>query len=161
MMWRQKLLLLMVVENLTDWNGLVANNEKKLFLSYNLYKLNAEGEFWSGSVLFITTVKEYIIIVLLLQLQGTQCMHRQHKNMDDWKSAQTEWRQNRSFLLFPFLSSLKVMKPSTICLPDSITLGSHNIPLSDSARNLGFILDSKLSMKKHIIKICQTAYFKL
>ena len=52
-------------------------------------------------------------------------------------------------LLFPFSSSLK---PSTVSLPDSITLGSHNIPFSDSARNLGFILDSKLSMKKHVIK---------
>ena len=61
-------------------------------------------------------------------------------------------------LLFPFSSSLK---PSTGPLPDSITLGSHNIPFSDSAKNLGFILDSKLSMKKHIIKICQTAYFEL
>ena len=61
-------------------------------------------------------------------------------------------------LLFPFSSSLK---PSTGPLPDSITLGSHNIPFSDSARNLGFILVSKLSMKKHIIKICQTAYFEL
>ena len=61
-------------------------------------------------------------------------------------------------LLFPFSSSLK---PSTGPLPDSITLGSHNIPFSDSARNLGFILDSKLSMKKHIINICQTAYFEL
>ena len=61
-------------------------------------------------------------------------------------------------LLFPFSSSLK---PSTGPLPDSITLGSHNIPFSDSSRNLGFILDSKLSMKKHIIKICQTAYFEL
>ena len=30
-----------------------------------------------------------------------------------------------------------------------------------SARNIGFILDSKLSMKKHVIKICQTAYFEL
>ena len=30
-----------------------------------------------------------------------------------------------------------------------VTLGSHNIPFSDSAMNLGFILDSKLSMKKH------------
>ena len=59
-------------------------------------------------------------------------------------------------LLFPFSSSLK---PSTVSLPDSITLGSHNIPFSDSARNLGFILDSKLSTKKHVIKICQTAYF--
>ena len=60
-------------------------------------------------------------------------------------------------LLFPFTSSLK---PSTVSLPDLITLGSHNIPFSDSAKNLGFILDSKLSMKKHVIKICQTAYFK-
>ena len=60
-------------------------------------------------------------------------------------------------LLFPFTSSLK---PSTVSLPDLITLGSHKIPFSDSAMNLGFILDSKLSMKKHVIKICQTAYFK-
>ena len=57
-----------------------------------------------------------------------------------------------------FSSSLK---PSTISLPDLITLGSHNIPFSDSARNLGFILDSKKSTKKHVIKICQTAYFEL
>ena len=53
------------------------------------------------------------------------------------------------------------LKPPTVSLPDSITLGSHNIPFSDSARNLGFILDTKLSMKKHVIKICQTAYFEL
>ena len=59
-------------------------------------------------------------------------------------------------LLFPFSSSLK----PTVSLPDSITLGSHNIPFSDSASNLAFILDSKLSMKKHVIKICQTAYFE-
>ena len=61
-------------------------------------------------------------------------------------------------LLFPFSSSLK---PSAVTLPDSITLGSRNIPFSDSARNLGFVLHSKLSMKKHVINICQTAYFEL
>ena len=61
-------------------------------------------------------------------------------------------------LHFPFSSSLK---PSTISLPDSITLGSHNIPFSDSARNHGFVLDSKLSMKKHIIRSSKTAYFEL
>ena len=61
-------------------------------------------------------------------------------------------------IFFPFSSSLK---PSTVSLPESITLGSHNILFSDSARNFGFILDSKLSMKKHIIKLCQTAYFEL
>ena len=61
-------------------------------------------------------------------------------------------------LLFPFSSSLK---RSTVPFPDSITPGSHNIPFYDSARNLGFILVSKLSTKKHVIKICQTVYFEL
>ena len=61
-------------------------------------------------------------------------------------------------LLFPFSSSLK---PSTVSLPDLINLGSQNIPFSDSARNLGFILDLKLSLKKHVIKVCQTACFEL
>ena len=50
----------------------------------------------------------------------------------------------------------------TVSLPDSIALGSHdNISFSDSARNPGVILDSNLSMKKHVIKICQIAYFEL
>ena len=51
-------------------------------------------------------------------------------------------------LLFPFSSSLK---PSTVSRPDSVTLG--NIPFSDSASNLGVILDSNLSTKKHVIKV--------
>ena len=41
------------------------------------------------------------------------------------------------------------------------SLGSHNIPFSDSARHLGVILDSNLSVKKHVIKVRQTAYFQL
>ena len=88
--------------------------------------------------------------------QRTQCMHRQHKNMDDRKSTQTERRQNRS----SSLSLSSSLKPSNVSLPDSITLGSHNIPFSDSSRNLGFILDSNLHEEaRH--KICQTAYFEL
>ena len=81
---------------------------------------------------------------------------------DDIKTWMTEnhlkLNDKTEALLFPFSSSLK---PSTVSLPDLITLDSHNIPYSDSARNLGFILGSKLSMKKHVIKICQTAYFEL
>ena len=73
--------------------------------------------------------------------------------MDDGKSAETERRQNSS--------SLSLFVTPTVSLPDSISLGSHIIPFSDSARNFGFILDSKLSMKKHIIKLCQTAYFEV
>ena len=53
------------------------------------------------------------------------------------------------------------LKHSTVSLPDLVTLGSNNILFSDSARNLGLIPDSELSMNKHIIKIGQTAYFRL
>ena len=38
---------------------------------------------------------------------------------------------DKTALLFPFSSSLK---PSTVSLPDSIALGSHNIPFSDSCQ---------------------------
>ena len=62
-------------------------------------------------------------------------------------------------LLFPFSSSLK---PSFYRFPPRFDYsGSYSIPFSESARNLGFSLDSELSMKKHVIKICQTAYFEL
>ena len=72
---------------------------------------------------------------------------------DDIKTWMTEnqlkLNDDKTALLFP--SSLK---PSTVSLLDSITLGSQNIPFSDSARNVGLILDSKLLMKKHVIKSC-------
>ena len=46
-------------------------------------------------------------------------------------------------------------------LPSEILVGSHNIPFSSSARNLGFFLEADLSMKKHISKICQSAFVEL
>ena len=51
--------------------------------------------------------------------------------------------------------------PPSPSLTGLLRLGCHNIPFSDSARNLGVILDANRSTKKHVIKICQTAYFEL
>ena len=76
--------------------------------------------------------------------------------MHRWPKILTTTKQK--LFSFHFSSSLR---PSTVSLPDPITLGSHNIPFSDSARDLGVILDSYPSMKKHVTKICQTAYFEL
>ena len=79
-------------------------------------------------------------------------------NIKTWMMEnQLKLNNKTEALLFPFSSSLK---PSTGPLPDSITLGSHNIPFSDSAGNLGFILDSKLSMKKHVIKHLLNCLFR-
>ena len=47
------------------------------------------------------------------------------------------------------------------CLPSSIVVGTHEILFSDKVRNLGFILDSNLTIKQHVIKTCQTAYYQL
>ena len=51
-------------------------------------------------------------------------------------------------------SPLPTLSPSLIGHLASMDIEQHE-------SNLGFILDSKLSMKKHVIKICQTAYFEL
>ena len=47
------------------------------------------------------------------------------------------------------------------CLPSSIMVSTHEILFSDKVRNLGFILDSNLTMNNHVIKICHTAYYEL
>ena len=47
------------------------------------------------------------------------------------------------------------------CLPSSIMVGTHEIMFSNKVRNLGFILDSNLTMEQHVIKTCQTAYYEL
>ena len=46
-------------------------------------------------------------------------------------------------------------------LPTSIQKGSSVVPFVKSARNLGVILDWRLSMNEHIIKVCQMAYWEL
>ena len=126
-----------------------------------------QGFVCTGSVLYQGLVCVFADVIQLQKStplsEVTNLTKELNACTDDIKTWMTEnqFRLNDNkteALLFPFSSSLK---PSTVPLHDSITLGSHNIPFSDSAKNLGFILGSKLSMKKHIIKICQTAYFEL
>ena len=40
-------------------------------------------------------------------------------------------------------------------------VGTHETAFLDKIKNLGFILDSNLTMKKHVIKTRQTAYYEL
>ena len=46
-------------------------------------------------------------------------------------------------------------------LPTSIQIGSRVMPFVKSVRNLGVILDWRLSMKEHINEGCQMAYWEL
>ena len=46
-------------------------------------------------------------------------------------------------------------------LPTSIQISSSVVPFVKSVRDLDVILDSRLSMKEHINKVCQMAYWEL
>ena len=46
-------------------------------------------------------------------------------------------------------------------LPSSVTVGTRQCAFYDKIRNLGFILDSNLTVKQHVIRVCQTAYYEL
>ena len=89
--------------------------------------------------------------------QRIQSMHRQQKSMDNRKSAQTEQRQNRSssLSLFVFLETFYRLPPWL----GYSWLSQH--PLLWFCQEPWIHSWLKLSMKKHIINICQTVYFKL
>ena len=46
-------------------------------------------------------------------------------------------------------------------LPSSITMGNAQIPFKQSVKNLGFTLDSLLTMNAHVSNIARTCYFEL
>ena len=46
-------------------------------------------------------------------------------------------------------------------LPTSVTIGNAQIPFKQSVKNLGFTLDSHLTMNKHVSNIARTCYFEL
>ena len=45
-------------------------------------------------------------------------------------------------------------------LPTSITIGDAQVPLKQSVKNLGFTLDSHLTMNAHVTNIARTCYFE-
>ena len=57
--------------------------------------------------------------------------------------------------------AIRFSKHTPNFLPSSVTLGSNTIKFSDSVRDLGVLLDSDLSMKQHVTKICQLSYIEL
>ena len=46
-------------------------------------------------------------------------------------------------------------------LPTSITIGNAQIPFKQSVKNLGFTLDSHLTVNAHVSNIARTSYFEL
>ena len=47
------------------------------------------------------------------------------------------------------------------CLPSSVMVGTHEIVFPHKFKNLGFVLDSNLTTKQHVMEFCQTAFCEL
>ena len=50
---------------------------------------------------------------------------------------------------------------TTLQHPHTISLSNTDVEFSGTVRNLGFIFDSDLSMKQHIMKTCKAAYIEI
>ena len=46
-------------------------------------------------------------------------------------------------------------------IPDSLVLGCSTVSVSKSARNLGFVIDSNLSMKDHVANVIRAVNFEI
>jgi hypothetical protein len=60
------------------------------------------------------------------------------------------------FLIFGTPARLKLLDPAT-----SLSVGDSDIPLSDSARNLGVIFDGSLSFSKQIDAVCRSSHYHI
>ena len=71
--------------------------------------------------------------------------------------------QNRLKLNDDKTEALQILPPldRNFQFPTSFPIGKSNIIFSDHVRDLGFLFDSDLTMKTHIIKICQSAYAEI
>lgn len=85
------------------------------------------------------------------------CMQSCTDDIKSWMSnnqLKLNDEKTEALLLFHKLSN-------SITMPPGIRVGSSEIPFSEKARNLGFIFDSKLTMKQHVTSVCQTAFYEL
>lgn len=74
-----------------------------------------------------------------------------------WMS-QHHLKMNNSKTEFLVLSSKHIARQFP---PPAIDISGHSVTPSGSARNIGVIMDSRLSMEAHVANICRSAYFQL
>jgi hypothetical protein len=52
-------------------------------------------------------------------------------------------------------------KTTSVSLPQSVHVGDVDIVFAPSARNLGFMITSDMSLDKHVSTMCKSAYYEL
>ena len=75
------------------------------------------------------------------------------------------WMTLNKLQLNPDKTEIIIISPPALAksssLPKSISLLGSDIPLSQSVRNLGVILDQSLSFRAHVNNVCRMCYFEI
>jgi hypothetical protein len=86
-------------------------------------------------------------------------------SLQDCFSDIKDWMQEHKLKLNEEKTEAVLFASSTFSsrynFPSAIQLGSASVTFSDKARDLGFYLDSDLSMRHHVTKTCQAAYLEI
>ena len=71
-----------------------------------------------------------------------------------------EWMKNNMLMLNDNKTELLIFHPKSadsVDLPEGVSVGSSSIPPSKTAKNLGVIFDTTMSLNKHIAGISRAA----
>ena len=83
-------------------------------------------------------------------------------NMENCVSDVKKWTIHNKLQLNEVKTEALLFDPAKSSdLPDVLRVGQSDIPFCYSARNLGVMFDSGLTMKQQVDRICQTAYFEI
>ena len=122
---------------------------------------------FSSSTSKLFPVDIYTLMVLYQLIYTIASVHQHHSSWFYIESG-TEFHEWGIVIVSisatgPFICTFRTFKGfiNMKNLPTSIQIGSSVVPFVKSVRNLGVILDRRLSMKEHINKMCQMAYWEL
>ena len=91
----------------------------------------------------------------------SELLHSMHSCISDVKAWATanmlKLNDNKTYLMLVTSKRTKHLHS----LPTSITIENALIPFKQSVKNLGFTLDSQLTMNAHVSNIARTCYFEL
>ena len=79
-------------------------------------------------------------------------MHLRRDDLDETKQTESGWRQTEAVRV----KSNRTIPPNA--QPTSLRVGSADSPFTTCARNLGFKISDNMSLDKHILNVCRSAY---
>ena len=91
--------------------------------------------------------------------------HQSSETLSSAFSDNVSWTHNNKLMLNPSKTELLLIGTSQqrkkLSDVTSISLGNTTIPVSSSARNLGFIFDSDMSLTSQVNLVCESSHFHI